>query len=253
MNTKETYLIKLHDFEGSFDLLLFFIERDKLDILNIPIAKITNDFLDYIHQQQQLNIELSSDFILFAADLIRIKAKVLLPRKELDEQGNEINPAEELGKRVLAYKRFKEIAQQLGDKEYLRLLIAKRGNIQEEFNKILELAGEGTEIQSITLFKLMNTFTKVMERMKLEKTKVRHTVVQYNYTMEECRETLSKFIEFEKTVSFEKIFYMSENKVHAIFMFLSLLELVQQRMINIAIGVGRNNFIIEWNTENLVA
>jgi segregation and condensation protein A len=81
MNT-EIYQIKLPQFEGPFDLLLFFIERDELDIYNIPITKITNDFLDYIHHSETLNIELSSEFILFISTLMRIKAKMLIPRKE---------------------------------------------------------------------------------------------------------------------------------------------------------------------------
>src|SRR5678815_5122 len=95
MNT-ETYQITLPQFEGPFDLLLFFIERDELDIYNIPITSIINDFLDYIHQSDELNIELSSEFILFISTLMRIKAKMLLPRKELDAEGNEIDPRQEL-------------------------------------------------------------------------------------------------------------------------------------------------------------
>ena len=99
-----SYQIKLPQFEGPFDLLLFFIERDELDIYNIPITNITNDFLTYIHQQESLNIELSSEFILFISTLMRIKAKMLLPRKELDAEGNEIDPREDLIQRFLLYK-----------------------------------------------------------------------------------------------------------------------------------------------------
>ncbi|HEX5625972.1 MAG TPA: segregation/condensation protein A, partial [Saprospiraceae bacterium] len=87
-----TYTIKLQQFEGPFDLLLFFIERDELDISDIPIAKITEDFLDYIRHMESLNLDLASEFILVAATLIRIKAKMLLPRKELDENNQEIDP-----------------------------------------------------------------------------------------------------------------------------------------------------------------
>ena len=101
-----TYQIKLEQFEGPFDLLLFFIERDELDIYNIPITTITNDFLDFIHSSDKLNIELSSEFILFVSTLMRIKAKMLLPRKELDAQGNEIDPRQELISKILEYKRF---------------------------------------------------------------------------------------------------------------------------------------------------
>ena len=93
MAQNDTFTIRLPQFEGPFDLLLFFIERDELDINNIPIAKITDDFLDYIHQMERLNIDLASEFILVAATLCRIKAKMLLPRRELDEQGEEITSA----------------------------------------------------------------------------------------------------------------------------------------------------------------
>src|SRR5215213_5824070 len=103
-----SYQIKLAQFEGPFDLLLFFIERDELDIYNIPITRIINDFLDYIHSGQSVNIELSSEFILFVSTLMRIKAKMLLPRKEIDEQGNEIDPRQELIDKLLEYKRLKE-------------------------------------------------------------------------------------------------------------------------------------------------
>ena len=95
------YTIKLPQFEGPFDLLLFFIERDELDIYNIPIATITNDFLEYIYSMERLNIDVASEFILVASSLMRIKAKMLLPRRELDEQGNEIDPREELVQRLM--------------------------------------------------------------------------------------------------------------------------------------------------------
>ena len=91
-----TYTIRIDAFEGPFDLLLFFIERDELDIYDIPIAKITDDFLAYVHTMENLNIDLASEFILVAATLMRIKAKMLIPRKEVDEQGNEIDPRKNL-------------------------------------------------------------------------------------------------------------------------------------------------------------
>src|SRR5438477_13086857 len=96
-----SYQIKLPQFEGPFDLLLFFIERDELDIYNIPITRIINDFLEHIHKQESLNIELSSEFILFISTLMRIKAKMLLPRKELDAEGNEIHLRQELIEKLL--------------------------------------------------------------------------------------------------------------------------------------------------------
>jgi segregation and condensation protein A len=249
-----SYQIKLPQFEGPFDLLLFFIERDELDIYNIPITKITNDFLDYIHHEGSLNIELSSEFILFISTLMRIKAKMLLPRKELDEQGNEIDPRQELINKILEYKRFKEASAQMAGMEALRMLKVKRGNIQKELSQIGEEAGEGTEIQHITLFKLMRAFEKAMQKYSDRINKPIHTVIQYDYTMESSRQDMLSLAREEKTVAFEKIFENVENRVHAIFLFLSLLELVQQKFLKILTGAGRNNFIIEYNDpENRLA
>ena len=242
-----SYQIKLDQFEGPFDLLLFFIERDELDIYNIPITRITNDFLDFIHSTEKLNIELSSEFILFVSTLMRIKAKMLLPRKELDAAGNEIDPRQELINKILEYKRFKEAASKMAEMEALRMLMVKRGNLQKEIAIIGEEAGEGTEIQTVTLFKLMRAFEKVVLKLHERNNKPVHTVLRYHYTMEGSREYMLDMCRTDKTLSFEKLFDVCENRIHAIFLFLSLLELVQQRFMTLVTGEGRNNFIIEWN------
>jgi len=244
--TNSTYQIKLSQFEGPFDLLLFFIERDELDIYNIPITQITNDFLDYIHNQDALNIELSSEFILFVSTLMRIKAKMLIPRKELDALGNEIDPREELVSKLLEYKKFKEAAALMAEKEALRMLMIKRGNIQKELSHVGEEAGEGTEIQALSLFKLMKAFEKAMQKYSDRVNKPVHTVVQYSYTMETSRGQVISLAQSEKNISFEKLFEIAENRVQAIFMFLSVLELVQQSFLKIIIGEGKNNFILEF-------
>jgi segregation and condensation protein A len=241
------YQIKLPQFEGPFDLLLFFIERDEVDIYDIPITKIIKDFLAYIHDQEKLNIELSSEFILLVSTLMRIKAKMLLPRKELDAQGNEIDPRQELVDKILEYKKFKEAAVQMAEMEALRMLMMKRGNLQKELAQIGEEASEGTEIQTVTLFKLMKAFEKVMQRVHDRNNKPVHTVVRYNYTMEGSRESMLEMVQKEKTVSFEKIFEECQDRIHAIFLFLSMLELAQQKYMSIMVGEGRNNFIVEWN------
>lgn len=249
-----SYQIKLPQFEGPFDLLLFFIERDELDIYNIPITRIINDFLDYIHQSGELNIELSSEFILFVSTLMRIKAKMLLPRKELDAQGNEIDPRQELINKILEYKRFKEASAQMAELEALRMLKVKRGNIQQELSRIGEEESEGTEIQNITLFRLMRAFERALQKYQARVNKPVHTVVRYNYTMEESRDQMLNLAREEKTVAFERLFDRCENRVHAIFLFLSLLELVQQKFLKIMVGEGKNNFIIEFNEpENRLA
>src|SRR5204863_9415527 len=149
MLNNTSYQIKLPQFEGPFDLLLFFIERDELDIYNIPITRIIKDFLEFVHKQESVNIELSSEFILFISTLMRIKARMLLPRKELDASGNEIDPRQELVDKILEYKRFKEASEEMAVLEAERLLAQKRGNIRSEMETISEANSEGTEIQTI--------------------------------------------------------------------------------------------------------
>jgi segregation and condensation protein A len=251
MLNSSSYQIRLSQFEGPFDLLLFFIERDELDIYNIPIHKLIKDFLDFIHNEEKLNIELSSEFILFVSTLMRIKAKMLLPRKELDDTGNEIDPRQELVNKVLEYKRYKEAAVRMAEMEEQRMKLIRRGNLHRELLQIGEESGEGTEIQSISLFKLMKTFEKVLLRLQARNNQPRHTVVQYHYTIENSRQQMIDLVSLEKTVPFEKIIESCENRMHAIFLFLSILELIQLGYMNILIGEGRNNFILEHNEERL--
>src|ERR1043165_9474242 len=245
---QSSYQIKLPQSEGPFDLLLFFIERDELDIYNIPISNIIKDFLAYIHQSEKLNIELSSEFILFVSTLMRIKARMLLPRKELDAQGNEIDPRQELVDKILEYKRFKEASAKMAEMEAIRMLMVRRGNLAREIANIGEESGEGTEIQTITLFKLMKTFERVMKKVEQRNmTKPVHTVVKYNYTMDESRHYALDIVKKEKVLSFEKLFDVCQDPIHAIFIFLSMLELVQMKYMTIMVGEGRNNFMVELN------
>src|SRR5476651_1924511 len=125
--TEESFEIKLDQFEGPFDLLLFFIERDELDIQDIPIARITDNFLNYIHQMTNLNMELASEFIFVAATLMRIKAKMLLPRYEADDDGSQVDTKEELIRKLIEYKKFKEICEDLRPYEDERFKQEKRG------------------------------------------------------------------------------------------------------------------------------
>ena len=245
----QAYNIKIDQFEGPFDLLLFFIERDEIDIQNIPIFAIAEEFLQYIKALEELNIELASEFILFASTLIRIKAKMLLPRKEIDEFGNEVDPRKELIDKILEYKRFKESAEEMRMMEAERMLQFARGNASKELSEIGETMSEGTEIQSVTIFKLFQNYEKVMKRMETRLAKPQHVVVKYNYTMEGQRDFLLDWAKREGKIAFERIFQSCETRIHAIFNFLGILELTQQKYLSILIGEGRNNFILEWNNE----
>lgn len=245
----DSYKIKLPQFEGPFDLLLFFIERDELEIYDIPISKLTNDFLDYIHSYESLNIEVASEFILFVSTLMRIKAKMLLPRRELDVDGNEIDPRQELVDKILEYKRFKQAAEQMTTLEAERLLKYKRGNLKSELESIGEESAEGSEIQTISMFKLLNHFEKVMKRFEQRQNKPQHIVNKYNYSLEGQRFYLLNEMKQRQQMPFELLMETFENRIHGIFTFLAILELTQQNYLQILIGEGRNNFIVQWNNE----
>ncbi len=241
------YEIKLPQFEGPFDLLLFFIERDELDIQDIPITKLAKDFLDYIHQMGEMNIEMASEFILFAATLMKIKAKMLLPRKEKDEFGNDIDPRTELVQKLLEYKRFKATLPELQTMEEVRLRQTKRGNLTTELAQIAELHNTEHEIHSLTLFKLLKSFDKVIQRFNTQSTPVQHTVVRYNYSLEDSKIYLQTLTRHHKETPFEKMFEVCQDRIHAVFVFLAMLELVQLRILNLKMGVGFNSFYISSN------
>jgi segregation and condensation protein A len=243
------FLIHLPQFEGPFDLLLFFIERDELSINDIPIHKITNDFLDYIQHMERLNIEVASEFILVAATLMRIKAKMLLPRKEMDEAGNEIDPREELVQALLDYKRFKEIVEVLKDFESNRSLRYSRGNHKKEVDQLVKLLAEEAELETITLFKLLKAYQRTMDKYKTKTEKVVHTVAPFKYSIEEEKDKLAQLVKTKQKASFSEIFTRCESKIQAVFIFLGMLELIQQQIVSIIIGEGRNNF---WLTTDVV-
>lgn len=239
-----TYQIKLPVFEGPFDLLLFFIERDELDIYNIPVADITRDFLDYIRHLEQLNIDLASEFIIVAATLMRIKAKMLLPRKEIDEFGNEIDPREELAQKLLEYRKYKSIIEELQELEQNQLYKFARGNSSQELKVLSQKALIDSEWESLTLYKLMRAYEKALERMNNNKSKTIHRIRQYNYTIEGQQSYLIERIEKNKKATFSDLFEGLENRIHAIITFLALLELLNLQKVHLSQGEGLNNFWI---------
>ncbi len=245
-----TYTIKTDRFEGPFDLLLFFIERDELDINDIPIAKITDDFLAYIKEIENLNIDLASEFMLVAATLMRIKAKMLIPRKELDELGNEIDPREELSQKLLEYKRFKEVVDQFETLEDIRQSRHHRGDSTSELKMIANKALVDLELESLSLYKLLLTFQKIMDRFDTQKNKPVHHIMQYAYTIENQQIFITSKIKSKERVDFIELFENVDNRIHALVTFLALLEMLNLQMVNIIQGEGINNFWISEHKEN---
>ena len=242
--TDESFAIKLPQFEGPFDLLLFFIERDELDIHDIPIARITNDFLQYIHHMTVLNMELASEFIFVAATLMRIKAKMLLPRYNVDEEENEMDTKEGLIRKLIEYKKFKELCEELRPFEDERFMQEKRGNIKADLEQIEKVVTPGEELSEINLYKLMMVYNRVMRQFLTRTEEVTHTVTQYPYTIEKQKAALSDLLRINSKLDFKNIAGNSENKVQFVYNFLAVLEMLQQELIDITIGLGFNNFWI---------
>lgn len=239
---QENFEVKLPLFEGPFDLLLFFIERDELDINDIPISKITADFLDYLHHLEVLNIEVASEFILVAATLMRIKSKMLLPRPQLDEQGNEVDPREELVKHLLEYKKYKSVVEQFHKMEETELMKEKRGNLMKELRQLAESSNVEAELQDVDLFKLLTIFEKVLKRQEDEKNKPVHQVIQYPYTIEGQKEFILNEVTKRARVPFTELFEQSPTRIALIFNFLAILEMIANGLIDIQFGEGFNNF-----------
>lgn len=244
VKTQENFEVKLPLFEGPFDLLLFFIERDELDIYDIPISKIANDFLDYIRQMEALNVEVASEFILVAATLMRIKSKMLLPRPQVDDQGNEIDPREELVKHLLEYKKYKSVIDNFHKMEEVELAKEKRGNLMKELKVLAESTNVESELQDVTIFKLMTVFEKILKRQQADQNKPVHQVIQYPYTVEDQKSYLIKELEVKQRIAFTEVLELYPTRIGLIFNFLAILEMLAVQLLTIQIGEGYSNFWI---------
>ncbi|SKB79539.1 segregation and condensation protein A [Daejeonella lutea] len=245
MQPADNFEIRLPQFEGPFDLLLFFIERDELDIQDVPIAKITDDFLEYLHHMNSLNIELASEFIFVAATLMRIKAKMLLPRPDLDEEGNEIDLKRDLIQKLIEYKKIKLVTEEFRLLENERFQLEKRGNIPFDLQQVALTSEPGEELESFDLYKLMMTYVRVLNKSKQRDSHAEHIVEQYPYNIEDQKTVIKQLLEINKRLDFKHLLSNSENKVHFVYNFLALLEMIQQDLITIQTGLGYNNFWVE--------
>tara|TARA_B100001057_G_scaffold160158_1_gene160813 strand:- start:12234 stop:12965 length:732 start_codon:yes stop_codon:yes gene_type:complete len=239
-----SYEIKLPLFEGPFDLLLFFIERDELDIMDIPISEITNDFFEYISDLEKMNIEVASEFIVVAATLMRIKSRMLLPRLSVDEDGNEIDPRDELVEHLIEYKRYKSVIGTLSNMEEDRQQKVSRGNLSAEIYTIGERAKVETELQDVDLYKLLVVFKNAIDKYNEEKNMPNHEIYRYPYSIREQKKFLINVLKSKSKVSFSKLIEENPLKILVIYNFLAILELIQDSKVKLSIGNGLNNFWI---------
>jgi segregation and condensation protein A len=221
------YVVSLANFEGPLDLLLFFIKRDELDIYDIPIARITEEFLLYTHAMQALDLELAGEFIVMAATLMQIKAKMLLPKPERgpDEEEEE-DPRAELVRRLLEYKQYKEVAEQLRGREDEQRYVYYRQFFKAD-EKVIPLETAEDALKNVTLFDLLTAFKRALDRAPK---KTVHEVEQISYTVEEQTEYILSIFTHRSQVTFFELVDRIE-RVGIIVTFLALLELIKNRFV----------------------
>jgi len=191
-----------------------------------------------------LNMEVASEFIFVAATLMRIKAKMLLPRFEVDEAGNEIDHKEDLIRKLIEYKKIKQVCEELRPYEDERFKQEKRGNIAYDLEQVEKVPLPGDELQELSLYRLMMVYDRLNKSYESREKQVTHTIVQYPYTIEKQKEAIKQLLNINKMLDFKSIAGNSDNKVHFVYNFLAVLEMLQQELVDIQIGLGYNNFWI---------
>ena len=220
------YKIKLPNFEGPFDLLLYFIKRDELNIYDIPISKITSEFLNYIRIMQYFDLELAGEFLLMASTLMYIKTQMLLPRNESEDEEIE-DPRTQLVQRLIEYKQFKEAAGELKSLEEEQ----RYAEYRKFFDADLSEDVNGTFYKNASLFDLMKAFKTALERAE-EKKPVDHVVNLFSVTIDEQKDLILKKLKSDKRISFFEL--MEEMpRPHIIVTFLAMLELIKWHIIAI--------------------
>lgn len=232
------YRIKLNEFEGPLDLLLFFIQRDELDIHDIPISKITTEFCEYVKYLQVLDIEFAGEFILMAATLIQIKAKMMLYRPE-DFTEEEEDPRYELVKRLLEYKRFKEASEKFGELEEEERNIFHRSDFDGDY-KTDESAENDYNIENLTLYNLIKAFKYAIDHQPKE---VIHNIIRLNVSIDEQIDFIIDKCSSSEYVSFLDIITGME-KIRIVVTFIAILELIKNGIIGIKLSNSLNDFTV---------
>jgi segregation and condensation protein A len=240
--TSPSYKIRLPLFEGPMDLLLFFIKRDELDVYDIPVHHITKEFLEYLRLMQALDLEVAGDFIVVAAELCQIKAKMLLPREERTEEGiEEEDPRADLVRRLIEYRRFKEMSQELSTlSEEARKLYYREYFKGDDRTVPTDQEEEENVIGNVTLFHLLTAFRKAMERAPLIKRS--HDVELIPVTVEEQSEMILDTLALKGEMNFIELFsdFIDASSVEELSLpvrlrlvvtFVALLDLVKNQLI----------------------
>jgi len=232
------YRVKLTEFEGPLDLLLFFIRRDELDIYDIPISRITHEFLEYIHTMQSLDLEVAGDFIVMAAELMQIKVRMLLPKVEGEEE--EQDPRAELVRRLMEYKRYKEMAEKISGIDDEQRKIYYRRFFHADPKSILPEEDDPL-LKDLTLYNLMKAFRVAMDHMPK---RVVHEVEMLNVTIDEQINFTMDFLRVHGQTSLLKLVGHMTEKIRVIVTLIALLEMAKNQVISLSPVEGSDDILI---------
>lgn len=222
--------VKLNTFEGPLDLLLHLIKKHEIDIYDIPIALITEQYNQYLDMMKELDLDIVGDYLIMAAELGYIKSRMLLPKPQTEDEEEAEDPREELVKRLIEYQRYKDASYQLFSLDLLgRDIYARKFNDSEAMD-----LSEFQEPLRVDLWTLIDAFKTVLERKSTDTTEEPNIVFEIEpMTVEEKMEEIIQRLEESESFSFYDLFDINEPKIILIVTFLALLELVKQQVVKI--------------------
>lgn len=223
------YRVQLTNFEGPLDLLLFFIKRDELDIYDIPIAYITDQFLEYLHFMDELDLGLASEFIYMASSLMSIKAKMMLPREEqeTDTEFDEADPRYELVQSLLEFKRFKEMGEEMRTFDNHERRFYTRGTMEPD--RVEPTNDSGELLRELTLFDLISAYMQVLNRGN--RPAMVHTVETVKTSIEEQEKILLGKLRRGGRQSFRTLIPEDATRILIVVMFLAILEMIKEQKV----------------------
>lgn len=242
-----SYRLRLDLFEGPLDLLLYLIKKDDIDITNIPIAQVTDQYLQYIDMMKILDLDIVGDFLVMAATLMQIKSRMLLPPDPNAEEKEEEDPRDELVRRLMEYKKFKEIAELLHDKETRRKDLFSRHPDEAWEEQIRE---ESKEVYfEASLFDLISALTEALKKTPEE---VLHEIVREEYTVEQKIHDILHVLIERPSLSLHALFTRAKTKAEVIVTFLAVLELIRLKEIKAFQKEHFSDIEVHRNKENIM-
>lgn len=238
MNLSDKYIVTIDNFDGPLDLLLHLIKEQDIDIYDIKIEDITKQYLDYIKHMKELNLEIASEYLVMASELIEMKSKMLLPKKrEKEEDDYEEDPRELLIERLLAYKRYKEVTSEFKDLELTRKTIFTR-----EPDNLNRYAKEEESIEELGVADLIDAFNNLLKRKELDRP-IATKITKKELSVADKVNKIKNILRNKKRINFEEIFEVS-TKEEVIISFLSVLEMVKKDEILLTQDGNFKNIVI---------